>query len=100
MSCSIDLYKNRYDRKTLKEYIYAVKQIDILKTQVLDVSFIVKYILNEKYRLHEEDETITLPMVLQYQPHIKLNILLNALEEYNSDDNSSVEDFETYANTH
>ena len=100
MSCSIDLYKNKYDKKTLKEYIYDLKQIDILKTQVLDISFIVKYILNYKYRLHEEDETITIQMVLQYQPHIKLDTLLNALEEYNSDDNSSLEDFESYANRH
>ena len=49
MQTTIDLYKNKYDRETLKKYIYAVKLIDILKTQTLDVSFVVKYILNSKY---------------------------------------------------
>ena len=40
----IDLYNNKYDRETLKQNIYAVKLIDILKTQTIDVSFVVRYI--------------------------------------------------------
>ena len=47
----IDLYNNKYDRETLKQNIYAVKLIDILKTQTIDVSFVVRYILNENYQL-------------------------------------------------
>ena len=43
----LDLYNKKYDRQTLKENIYAVKLVDILKTQTLDVTFIVRYILNE-----------------------------------------------------
>ena len=31
----IDLYNNKFDRKTLKDNIYAVKLIDILKTQTI-----------------------------------------------------------------
>ena len=31
----LDLYNNKYDRVTLKQNIYAVKLIDILKTQIL-----------------------------------------------------------------
>jgi hypothetical protein len=42
----LDLYNNKYDRTTLKENIYAVKLIDILKTQTIDVKFAVRYILH------------------------------------------------------
>ena len=66
----LDLYNNKYDRQTLKDNIYAVKLIDILKTQTLDVTFIVRYILNSKYQLDDEDQIITPKMVIKYQPHI------------------------------
>ena len=92
----LDLYNNKYDRETLKQYIYAVKLIDIIKTQTIDVKFAVRYILNEKYQLHEDDN-ITAPMVLQYQPHITYQELQNELMNYESDDDS-IEDFETVSN--
>ena len=41
----LDLYNKKYTRETLKKYIYSVRLIDILKTQKLDVTFIVRYIL-------------------------------------------------------
>ena len=50
------LYNNKYDRQTLKENIYAVKLIDILKTQELDITFIVRYILSDLYQFNEEDK--------------------------------------------
>ena len=56
----------------------------------------MRYILNQKYQLHEEDN-ITAPIVLKYQPHITYNELQKALINYDSD-NDSVEDFETVAN--
>jgi hypothetical protein len=93
----LDLYNNRYDRKTLKEHIYDVKLMDILKTHTLDTSFIVRYILNDKYQLHEDDKVINMYTVLRYQTHINKNELALALEVYNSD-NDSVEDFETVSN--
>jgi len=93
----IDLYNNKYERKTLKENIYAVKLIDILKTQTLELSFIVRYILSDLYQLHEDDKKITINTVLKYQKHINRNELIVALEEYDSDDDS-VEDFETVSN--
>lgn len=97
----IDLYNKKYDRETLKEHIYELNFIDILKTQVLDEKFIVKYILNDKYRLHKDDEYITVSTVLKYQPHITIQDMLNASEEYNTDDdNDSIEDFESYAENH
>jgi hypothetical protein len=89
----LDLYNNKYDRKTLKENIYELKLIDILKTQTLDISFIVCYILSDLYQLHEDDKKITINTVLKYQNHINKNELLIALIDYNSDDDS-LEDFE------
>ena len=57
----LDLYNNKYNRHDLKENIYAVKLIDILKTQKIDVIFAVRYILNVKYQLHHDDIGITAP---------------------------------------
>ena len=48
----LDLYNIKYDRKTLKNNIYAVNLTDILKTQILDITFIVRYILNDLYQLN------------------------------------------------
>jgi len=92
----LDLYNNKYDRKTLKEKIYAVKLIDILKTQILDVTFIVRYILSDLYQLTDEDKNINVDMVIKYQPHIQREKLAEALLSYDSDDDS-VEDFQTYS---
>jgi len=95
----LDLYNNKYDRKTLKENIYSLNLIDILKTQILDITFIVRYILSDLYQLTEQDKTVDVDMVLHFQPHIQREKLLYALKLYNSDDDS-VEDFETYSKTH
>jgi len=90
----LDLYNKKYDRKTLKKYIYAVKLIDILKTQKIDVTFAVRYILNEKYQLLPED-SITAPTVLKYQPHITYESLQNELLNYDSDQDS-VDNFDEF----
>jgi hypothetical protein len=92
----LDLYNKKYDRKILKKNIYALKLIDILKTQTIDVTFAVRYILNKKYQLNDDDN-LTAPDVLKYQPHITYEDLQNALSEYESDDDS-VDDFETVSN--
>ena len=90
----LDLYNKQYSRETLKKYIYGVRLVDILKTQKLDITFIVRYILNPKYQLNEVDEYINVDTVLIYQKHIDRKQLNEAIMEYNSDDDS-VEDFET-----
>lgn len=92
----IDLYNNKYDRQILKDNIYSVKLIDILKTQKIDVSFAVRYILNEKYQFHKDDN-ITAPILLQYQKHISYEELQKELELYDSDDDS-VDNFEKVSN--
>ena len=95
----LDLYNKKYSRKQLKEYIYAVPLIDILKTQDLDCSFCVRYILNENYHFLSEDENITIDDVLKYQPHISKTQLLIGLATYKRSDDS-VEDFESFALRH
>jgi hypothetical protein len=90
----LDLYNKRYNRETLKKYIYSVKLIDILKSQKLDVTFIVRYILNPKYQLNEIDEHINIDTVLIYQTHIDKTQLTKELLNYSPDDDS-VEDFES-----
>lgn len=92
----LDLYNNKYDRKTLKEHIYSLNLMDILKTQTLDISFIVRYILSDLYQLNDEDKSINVNMVIKYQPHIQKSKLKELLKDYNSDDDS-VEDFQTYS---
>ena len=92
----LELYNNKYDRKTLKENIYDVKLIDILKTQILDMSFIVRYILSDLYQFTDEDRSIDVDMVIKYQPHIQRDKLMISLLNYNSDDDS-IEDFQTYS---
>jgi len=90
----LDLYNKQYPRETLKKYIYSVRLVDILKTQKLDITFIVRYILNSKYQLNEVDEYINVDTVLMYQKHIDKVKLREAMIEYISDDDS-IEDFET-----
>jgi hypothetical protein len=90
----LDLYNKRYDRETLKKYIYSVKLVDILKSQKLDVTFIVRYILNPKYQINEIDEHINIDTVLMYQTHIDENKLREGMLNYIPDDDS-VEDFES-----
>lgn len=93
----LDLYNKKYDRQTLKDNIYAVKLIDILKTQTIDVTFAVRYILAKKYYFHDDDTKITTSTVLRYQPHISAEALYQELVDYTSDDDS-IDDFETYSN--
>ena len=95
----LDLYNNKYDRKTLKDNIYSLKLIDILKTQILDISFIVRYILSDLYQFTDEDRSIDVDMVIKYQPHIQRDKLMISLLNYNSDDDS-IEDFQTYSERH
>jgi hypothetical protein len=92
----LDLSNNQYDLKTLKENIYALNLLDILKTQKLTAEFCVKYILNNKYQLTKEEESITIDQVFFLQPHINKEHLLSYLLWYHPDDDS-VEDFESIA---
>jgi hypothetical protein len=100
-----DLYANQYDYETLKTNIYCVSLIDILKTQILTADFCVKYILNKKFQLADEDQNITMELVKCMQPHLteddffksELDVSIKRLNRERID---SFEDFESYANNH
>ncbi len=89
----LDLYNKKYSMQILKANIYAIKLIDILKTQFIDVTFAVKYILNQKYQLNEDDNLVSQD-VLKYQTHITYEQLQKALQDYETDDDS-IDNFET-----
>lgn len=95
----LDLYNNKYNRQILKENIYDLNFLDILKTQTLETTFIVRYILSDIYQLTDEDRSIDINLVLKYQKHIKREELITSLKEYDSDEDS-VEDFQTYSERH
>jgi hypothetical protein len=105
LTCKNDLYLNQYDYETLKTNIYVVSLVDILKTQVLTAEFCIKYILNNKFQLADEDQNITIELVKQLQPHLtdddfykaELNVSIKRLNRQRID---SFEDFESYANKH
>jgi len=92
-----DLTKNKYDRETLKKNIYLFNLVDILKTQTIDTSFAVKYLLNTKYQLQDNEKGITPKMILHYQPHINKYDLFFQMCRYDSDDDS-IDDFDTFCN--
>ena len=81
------------DRDTLKKNIYLLSFQEIIRTQKLDVSFIVKYLLNEKYQIHKND-AITLDDVFKYQIHINKDELIKGCLCYDSDEDS-IPDFES-----
>ena len=92
----LDLFNNQYDRQILKDNIYAINFMDLLKTQTIDASFAVKYLMNKNYDLNDE-YTITADIIIKYQPHIKMFEILNETMKYDPD-NDSVDDFETVSN--
>jgi hypothetical protein len=96
-----ELYKNQYDYETLKANIYFVSLLDILKTQKLTIEFCVKYILNTDFQMTKEEETISIDMVIQYQPHILETDLIKskiiATNKKNKKERiDSFEDFDTF----
>ena len=93
---TINLYEKKYSREELKKNIYALDLMDILKTQIVDVTFAVRYLMNRNYDLCDKYD-ITPEVILKYQPHIKQHELLTEFFKYDPD-NDSVEDFETVSN--
>ena len=93
----LDLYKKKYDRQTLKDHIYAIDFFDLLRTQTIDATFAVRYLLNKNYDLDDKYKILTPELVVRLQPHIKLEDLRFEILNYDSDDDS-VTDFETVSN--
>jgi hypothetical protein len=95
-----DLYANLYDLTMLKNNIYALSLVDIVKTQRLTPEFCVKYILNNAFQLTEEEENITIKDIMQYQTHISYEelVVLQVKMKKSLIKNDSFEDFESFAN--
>jgi hypothetical protein len=93
----LDLYEKQYDRQTLKDHIYAIDFFDLLRTQKIDATFAVRYLLNKKYDLDDKYKIITPGLIVRLQPHIKIEDLRYEILNYDSDDDS-VTDFETVSN--
>ena len=85
---SIDVKIKQYDRETLKKHIYQLNLWDILKTQKIDVTFAVRYILNPNYQLTQSEQSIDIKDVLFFQPHIDKKSLEIEMMLYDSGDDS------------
>lgn len=97
--CNSDLYNKKYDLVTLKEHIFSLSLIDIIKTQYLTSDFCVKYVLNVNFQLTKEEENITIKDIVEYQPHISYAELVEmTMSRVVRTD--SFEDFETYTTRH
>lgn len=72
----LDLQNNQYSMDILRENIYAIQLLDILKTQTIDEQFAVDFILNKKYQFTHMEEAITINDVLLYQTHMKYETLM------------------------
>jgi hypothetical protein len=92
----LNLKEYQYDRQTLKNNIYAVDLFELLKTQHIDVTFAVRYLLNKNYDI-DDKYNITPSLIVYYQPHITLQSILFETLRYESDDDS-IEDFESVSN--
>ena len=92
----LDLKNIKYDRDTLKKHIYEVNLWDILKTQKIDESFAVKYILNSKYQLTESEKCINIDDVLFYQTHLIKEIMIKYMIKIKFSDEDSIKSFDRY----
>ena len=93
----LDLYKKKYDRQTLKDHIYSIDFFDVLRTQEIDATFAVRYLLNKNYDLDDKYKILTPELIVRLQPHIKIDDLRFEILNYDSDDDS-ITDFETVSN--
>ena len=92
----LDLYEKQYDRQTLKDNIYVIDFFELLKTQKIDATFAVRYLLNKNYDLDDKYKILTPELVIRLQPHISMDELRYESLNYDSDDDS-VTDFETFS---
>lgn len=72
-----DLRKNKYTLDILEKNINHLSLITLVRCQLLDADFCKKYILNEEYQDREEFEKITIEWIMQWQPHLKYDDLMD-----------------------
>uniref|UniRef100_A0A6C0LY13 Uncharacterized protein n=1 Tax=viral metagenome TaxID=1070528 RepID=A0A6C0LY13_9ZZZZ len=65
------LRRNKYSIEELEKYIDKLNMKTIVNTQILNIDFCVKYILNEDYaQCNEEVDLLTIYYVMYNQPHL------------------------------
>lgn len=92
----LDLYKKKYSMEEMKKHIYDINLWDILKTQVIDEVFAIKYILNHRYQLSESEKMIDVQVVMLHQPHLKKKKLFFYLKNMDLNDDTDDIKFDDY----
>ena len=95
---SLDLLNNKYSMEVLKQHIFVLNLIDILKTQHLTGEFVNDFILNKDFQLTEEEQNLTIKDVLLYQPHLinDLEIVNYSKRNTTTKTNRNIFNFEDY----
>jgi hypothetical protein len=65
----LDLKNKKYSLDVLKQHIYAINLLELLKTQIIDEYFAVNFILNNDYQFCK-NEQIDIQQLLKLQPHL------------------------------
>ena len=77
--CNEDLTLYQYDTSILKKNLPNLDMVVILRTQTLDIDFIVDYILNDEYQILESEKNIDIYDVLSFQKHINKDELVKKI---------------------
>lgn len=77
--CNEHLTLYQYDTNVLEKNLENLDMNVILRTQTLDIDFIVNFILNDKYQILESEKNIDIYDVLSFQKHIDKYKLTNEL---------------------
>ena len=84
---ALHLRKQKYDIETLIENVDYINMKECVNTQILTAEFCIKYVLNEEYMSCLEDTyCLCLGYVLQRQPHLTEEELLNEYSKINNGD--------------
>lgn len=86
MITNSDLSKNLYDIKTIENNIKNLNIKKVIITQNLDIPFIIKYVIkktvNKSFDEQDSDNSdMNIDTILQFQPHINKEILLEEINK-------------------
>ena len=76
-----DLEKNKYNTSILINNISRLDMDTILKTQTLELDFVVNYILNDNYQITSHEKDIDILTVVRCQPHLKEKDIYNSYQK-------------------
>ena len=69
---NLDIIQNKYSIELLQLNIDHLNLFTILRTQILTIDFVNKYIMNKKYQKTEYEKCIDRYVVGRYQQHLKI----------------------------